>query len=59
MKIALASPPIPKSLAEGLIGLELLVKEAAGKSAEIICFPESYLPGYPGKKFVRSPKKIP
>ena len=48
MKIALASPPIPKNLAEGLIGLETLVKEAAAKSAEIICFPESYLPGYPG-----------
>jgi predicted amidohydrolase len=48
MKIALASPPIPKSLAEGLVCLETLVKEAAERSAEIICFPESYLPGYPG-----------
>jgi predicted amidohydrolase len=48
MKIALASPPIPKSLAEGLECLEVLVKDAAAQSAEIICFPESYLPGYPG-----------
>jgi predicted amidohydrolase len=48
MKIALASPPIPKSLAKGLSCLETLVKEAASASAEIICFPESYLPGYPG-----------
>lgn len=48
MKIALASPPIPKSLAEGLVSLEVLAKEAAAQSAEIICFPESYLPGYPG-----------
>jgi predicted amidohydrolase len=48
MKIALASPPIPKSLAEGLSCLKTLVEEAAAKSAEIICFPESYLPGYPG-----------
>jgi len=48
MKIALASPPFPKSLADGLYWLEKLVQEAADKQAEIICFPESYLPGYPG-----------
>lgn len=28
--------------------LEELTKEASEKLAEIICFPESYLPGYPG-----------
>lgn len=28
--------------------LEKMVIEAADKHAEIICFPESYLPGYPG-----------
>lgn len=48
MKIALASPSIPTSLATGLIGLEILVKQAAEAGAGIICFPESYLPGYPG-----------
>jgi predicted amidohydrolase len=48
MKIALASPSIPKSLLEGLANLELLVADAASQFAEIICFPESYLPGYPG-----------
>lgn len=48
MKIALASPPIPKSIDEGLSVLERMVIEAAEKHAEIICFPESYLPGYPG-----------
>jgi predicted amidohydrolase len=51
MIIALASPPIPKSLAEGLVCLETLVKEAAAESAEVICFPESYLPGYPGMAY--------
>lgn len=51
MKIALASPPIPNSLADGLNFLEIMVSEAAGKEAEIICFPESYLPGYPGMKY--------
>jgi predicted amidohydrolase len=61
MKIALASPPIPASLAEGLSALEQLVKEAAGQGAEIVCFPESYLPGYPGMGFPeddRKPEKL-
>lgn len=58
MKIALASPPIPKSLVEGLIGLETLVKEAAAKSAEIICFPESYLPGYPGMGYPETDRSL-
>ncbi|MBW8686468.1 carbon-nitrogen hydrolase family protein [Chitinophaga rhizophila] len=48
MKIALASPPFPASLADGLLWLEKLVKDAAVENAAIICFPESYLPGYPG-----------
>jgi len=48
MKIALASPPIPTSLANGLVWLETLVRQAAKAEAEIVCFPESYLPGYPG-----------
>ncbi|RZK75969.1 MAG: carbon-nitrogen hydrolase family protein [Pedobacter sp.] len=48
MKIAVASPPFPKSITEGLYWLRKLVKEAAQQKAEIICFPESYLPGYPG-----------
>lgn len=51
MKIALASPPFPKSLADGLYWLEKLTKDAADKQAEIICFPESYLPGYPGMEY--------
>jgi predicted amidohydrolase len=48
MKIALASPPFPKSIDEGLIVLERMVIEAAEMHADIVCFPESYLPGYPG-----------
>jgi len=51
MKIALASPPIPPSLHDGLTQLEKLVKEAATQQAGIICFPESYLPGYPGMAY--------
>lgn len=47
MKIAVASPTYPKSLEDGIIQVEKLVKQAAAQQAEIICFPESYLPGYP------------
>jgi predicted amidohydrolase len=51
MKVALASPPFPKSIADGLYWLEKLVKEAVKEKAEIICFPESYIPGYPGMEY--------
>ncbi len=61
MKIAVASPPFPISIEDGLHQVEKLVKEAAGQGAEIICFPESYIPGYPAEEFtveVSSPKKM-
>lgn len=46
MKIALASPPFPESINTGLVWIEKLVEKAAKDKAEIICFPESYIPGY-------------
>jgi predicted amidohydrolase len=52
MKIAIASPPYPQTLQKGLQIVEKLSTDAAGKGAAIICFPESYLPGYPGCGFV-------
>ena len=61
MKIALASPPFPASVSEGLYWLEKLVKDAAKEQAEIICFPESYIPGYPGMGYAaeeRSPQNL-
>ncbi len=57
----MASPPFPKSLADGLYWLEKLTKDAASAQAEIICFPESYLSGYPGMEYPaedRSPEKL-
>ena len=51
MKIALASPPFPKSINDSLDQIEKLVKEATAQQAEIICFPESYIPGYPAAEF--------
>lgn len=61
MKIALASPPPPTSVSEGLSWAEKLIGEAAKQHAEIVCFPESYLPGYPGMGYTeeeRSPGKL-
>lgn len=52
MKIALASPSFPTSIKKALAQLEALVKEAAVQKAEIICFPESFLPGYPAQEFI-------
>ncbi|HEX3386687.1 MAG TPA: carbon-nitrogen hydrolase family protein, partial [Mucilaginibacter sp.] len=51
MKIAVASPPYPKSLEDALDHVAELSKDAARGVAEIVCFPESYLPGYPGLEF--------
>ncbi|HWD86856.1 MAG TPA: carbon-nitrogen hydrolase family protein [Mucilaginibacter sp.] len=51
MKIAVASPPYPKSLEDALDHVAKLSEDAAKGGAEIVCFPESYLPGYPGLEF--------
>ena len=61
MKIALASPPFPSSLNDALYWLEKLAKEAASAGAALVCFPESFLPGYPGMHTAeadRSPKSL-
>lgn len=51
MRIALATPPFPKSINDGLFWVDKLATEAANKGAAIICFPESYIPGYPAEEF--------
>ena len=53
MKVAVASPPYPESLNDCLHWIEVLVKDAAAAHADIVCFPESYLPGYPLKELKR------
>src|ERR1700722_5206284 len=61
MKVAIASPPLPGSIADALFWLEKLKKEAAGQSAEIICFPETFIPGYPLEEYqpeLSSPEKM-
>lgn len=53
MKIAIASPPYPLSLKDCLYWLDNLSGEAAREGAMIICFPETYMPGYPGPEYER------
>jgi predicted amidohydrolase len=49
--IALASPAVAASLDDGLKKIERLASEAASERAEIVCFPEAYLPGLRGQDF--------
>jgi predicted amidohydrolase len=51
MIIGLASPRVASSFDDGLSRIERLLSEASAKGAEIVCFPEAYLPGLRGQDF--------
>jgi len=51
MIVALASPRIASTLDEGLDKINRLLSEASAQDAEIVCFPEAYLPGLRGQDF--------
>ena len=51
MIIALASPHIASTVQEGLEKVQQLMSEASSRGAEIVCFPEAYLPGLRGQDF--------
>lgn len=51
MIIGLASPRIAESLDDGLDKIEQLLAQASAQGAEIVCFPEAYLPGLRGQDF--------
>src|SRR5688572_3442291 len=55
MIIALASPRVATSLDDGLARIERLVAEASSQHAQIVCFPEAYLPGLRGQDFAVIP----
>jgi predicted amidohydrolase len=48
MKIALASCPFPTSLDSGVEIVATYIANASQQKADVICFPESYLPGMRG-----------
>ncbi|MBL4674716.1 MAG: carbon-nitrogen hydrolase family protein [Mucilaginibacter sp.] len=47
MKIALATPHFPKSITDGLNKVRQLATDAAKQGAVVVCFPETFIPGYP------------
>jgi predicted amidohydrolase len=49
--IALASPRVAESIDDGLEKVRRLVYEASARGAEVVCFPEAYLPGLRGQDF--------
>ena len=51
MIIGLASPGIASTLDDGLDKIKRLLSEASAQGAEIVCFPEAYLPGLRGQDF--------
>lgn len=51
MIIALASPRVASSWDEGLDRLRHFLSEASDQGAEIVCFPEAWLPGLRGQDF--------
>ncbi len=51
MIIGLASPRVATSLEDGLDRIKRLMSEASSQGAEIVCFPEAYLPGLRGQDF--------
>src|SRR5678810_795636 len=51
MIIALASPRIATTLDDGLDKIKRMLSEASAQGAEVVCFPEAYLPGLRGQDF--------
>ena len=55
MIIALATPRLITTLEEGLDKIKRFLSEAAAQGAEIVCFPEAWLPGLRGLDFAVLP----
>jgi predicted amidohydrolase len=49
--IALASPRVATSLENAIASVQRLQSEASAQGAEIVCFPEAYIPGLRGQDF--------
>ena len=50
-RIALASPPVSGSVDAAMPWVERFIAEAAEGGADIVCFPECYVPGLRGQDF--------
>lgn len=51
MIVGLASPRVAASIDDGLERIRRCVADASAQGAEIVCFPEAYLPGLRGQDF--------
>ncbi len=51
LTIALSSPAVATSIDDGLSKIENAISVASDRGAEVICFPEAYLPGLRGQDF--------
>jgi predicted amidohydrolase len=51
MIIALASPRVAATIDEGLDRIRVSLSQAADRGANVVCFPEAYLPGLRGMDF--------
>lgn len=51
LRIGLASPRIACSIDKGVAKVKYFIEQAASERVEIICFPESYIPGMRGQDF--------
>jgi predicted amidohydrolase len=49
--VGLASPRVATSVDDGLERIERLMRNASERGAEIVCFPEAYIPGLRGLDF--------
>src|SRR3954452_20658132 len=58
LRIGLASPRVAATREEGLAIVGRFLAEAAARGAAIVCFPETYLPGYRGPVFPAPPPPI-
>ena len=48
---SMRSPRVPASIDDGLAKVHRLMADAARRGAEIVCFPEAYIPGLRGLDF--------
>lgn len=54
-RIGLATPRAAATLDDGLATVKRFMAEAAGRDVAIVCFPETFLPGYRGPDFQTPP----
>ena len=55
LRIGLASARMPKSRDDAVESIGRYLADAADQNVAIICFPETYLPGYRGPDFPDTP----